>query len=112
MDDIQAIIAKNLVKLRKSRNLTLDQVSELTGVSKAMLGQIEKEKSTPTVTTLWKIANGLQVSFSVFLKEDKPKVRKINLKDIEPVTDNEENYIVYPFFPTILKQSLKFMLSI
>lgn len=42
MDDIQAIIAMNLVKLRKNRNLTLDQVSELTGVSKAMLGQIEK----------------------------------------------------------------------
>ncbi|MGV2448515.1 UNVERIFIED_CONTAM: DNA-binding protein, partial [Bacillus sp. ATCC 13368] len=28
MDDIQAIIAMNLVKLRKNRNLTLDQVSE------------------------------------------------------------------------------------
>lgn len=66
MDDIQAIIAMNLVKLRKNRNLTLDQVSELTGVSKAMLGQIEKGKSTPTVTTLWKIANGLQVSFLYF----------------------------------------------
>ncbi|WP_332606747.1 helix-turn-helix domain-containing protein [Bacillus spizizenii] len=99
MDDIQAIIAMNLVKLRKNRNLTLDQVSELTGVSKAMLGQIEKGKSTPTVTTLWKIANGFQVSFSVFLKEDKPKVRKINLQDVKPVTDNEENYSVYPFFP-------------
>ncbi len=36
MDAIQDIIAKNLVKLRKNRNLTLDQVStELTGVSKA-----------------------------------------------------------------------------
>ncbi len=63
MDAIQDIIAKNLVKLRKHRNLTLDQVSELTGVSKAMLAQIEKGKSSPTVTTLWKIANGLQVSF-------------------------------------------------
>ncbi|MCJ7985524.1 helix-turn-helix domain-containing protein [Priestia sp. OVL9] len=70
MDAIQDIIAKNLVKLRKNRNLTLDQVSELTGVSKAMLAQIEKGKSSPTVTTLWKIANGLQVSFSVFMKED------------------------------------------
>ena len=99
MDAIQTIISENLAKLRKSRNLTLDQVSELTGVSKAMLAQIEKGKSSPTVTTLWKIANGLQVSFSVFLREDKPQVKKISMEQLETLTDNEGQYIVYPFFP-------------
>ncbi|MBD1382013.1 helix-turn-helix domain-containing protein [Metabacillus arenae] len=99
MDNIQAIIARNLSNLRKSRNLTLDQVSEFTGVSKAMLAQIEKGKSNPTVTTLWKIANGLQVSFSLFMKEDVPKVKKINIKELDPVSDNEGNYLVYSFFP-------------
>ncbi len=44
MEPIQQIIARNLLKLRKSRNLTLEQTSELTGVSKAMLAQIENEK--------------------------------------------------------------------
>ncbi|MFP8644104.1 MULTISPECIES: helix-turn-helix domain-containing protein [Priestia] len=99
MDAIQDIIAKNLVKLRKNRNLTLDQVSELTGVSKAMLAQIEKGKSSPTVTTLWKIANGLQVSFSVFMKEDTPDVQKVSIKQLEPITDNKGDYLVYSFFP-------------
>lgn len=108
MDKLFVFIAMDLVKLRKNRKLILDQVSELTGVSKAMFGQIEKGKSTPTVTTLWKIANGLQVSFSIFLKEEK----KINLQDIEPVIDHEKNDSFYPFFPTILKQSLKFTLLI
>lgn len=112
MDDIQAIIAKNLVKLRKTRNLTLDQVSELTGVSKAMLGQIEKGKSTPTVTTLWKIANGLQVSFSVFLKEDKPKVKKSICRISNLSQIMKKTTVSTPFFPTILKQSLKFTLLI
>src|SRR6478752_6698247 len=99
MDAIQDIIAKNLVKLRKNRNLTLDQVSELTGVSKAMLAQIEKGKSSPTVTTLWKIANGLQVSFSVFMKEDTPDVQKVSIKQLDPITDNKGDYLVYSFFP-------------
>ncbi|WP_028402850.1 helix-turn-helix domain-containing protein [Ectobacillus panaciterrae] len=99
MDTIQAIISENLAKIRKSRNLTLDQVSELTGVSKAMLAQIEKGKSSPTVTTLWKIANGFQVSFSIFLKEEKPQVKKISIEQLETLTDNEGKYIVYPFFP-------------
>nr|WP_254610340.1 helix-turn-helix transcriptional regulator [Bacillus tequilensis] len=77
-----------------------------------MLGQIKKGKSTPTVTTLWKIANGLQVSFSVFLKEDKPKVKKINLRGIEPVTDNDDDSASTLFSPITLKPSLKFTLLI
>ncbi|MDA7027521.1 XRE family transcriptional regulator [Bacillus sp. CLL-7-23] len=99
MEYIQSVIAKNLFNLRKSRNLTLDQVSERTGVSKAMLAQIEKGKSNPTVTTLWKIANGLQVSFTFFTKEESPKVKKININELNPISDHEGQYLVYPFFP-------------
>ncbi|MGG3124098.1 helix-turn-helix domain-containing protein (plasmid) [Priestia megaterium] len=99
MDPIQATIAKNLTKFRKNRNLSLTQLSELTGVSKAMLAQIENSKSSPTVTTLWKIANGLQVSFSSFIQEEEPDIRKISINELEPIADNEGNYLVYPFFP-------------
>lgn len=99
MEDIQQIIAKNLLNIRKNRNLTLDQLAELTGVSKAMLAQIEKGKTNPTITTLWKIANGLQVSFSTFMKEKNPGVKKIRINDLEPLRDEEGKYSVYSFFP-------------
>ncbi|MEC1717875.1 helix-turn-helix domain-containing protein [Schinkia azotoformans] len=100
MEFIQEAIAKNLAKIRKKRGLSLDNVSELTGVSKAMLAQIENGKSNPTVTTLWKIANGLQVSFSGFLKEnDKPEIEKINMNELNPIIDDDENYLVYSIFP-------------
>ena len=68
MIEIQKVIAKNFATLRKQRGLSLEKVSELTRVSKAMLSQIEKAKSNPSVSTLWKIANGLNVSFSTFMK--------------------------------------------
>jgi transcriptional regulator with XRE-family HTH domain len=100
MEFIQEIIAHNLATIRKSRQLSLDRVAEVTGVSKAMLAQIENGKSNPTVTTLWKIANGLQVSFSAFLKEiDKPKAEVINIKQIPPLIDDDGNYLVYSVFP-------------
>ncbi|AWB45000.1 DNA-binding protein [Paenibacillus sp. CAA11] len=99
MEDIQAVIARNLAKLRKSRGLSLDQTAELTGVSKAMLAQIEKGKSNPTVSTLWKIANGLQVSFSLFMKEEKPVIKTINISELDSIDDNDGKYRVYPFFP-------------
>ena len=98
--DVREAIANNLAKIRKSRGLSLDNVSELTGVSKAMLAQIENGKSNPTVTTLWKIANGLQVSFSGFLKEnDKHQIEKINVNELNPVIDDDGNYSVYSVFP-------------
>lgn len=106
MDNIQDTIATNLYNIRKSRNLTYDQLSQLTGVSKAMLIQIEKGKSNPTVSTLYKIADGLHVSFSTFMKKETPKVKKIHFQDIEPISDDEGNFHVYSLFP--FQQERKF----
>lgn len=57
-----------LKKLRKERGWSLDKTALETGVSKAMLGQIEREESSPTIATLWKIASGFNTSFSSFIE--------------------------------------------
>lgn len=61
-------IAQQLKTLRKQHGLSLDKTADATGVSKAMLGQIERQESSPTIATLWKIATGLNCSLS-FLME-------------------------------------------
>lgn len=66
-NEIAERIASHLKALRKSRSLSLDKTAQLTGVSKAMLGQIERGESSPTIATLWKIATGLSASFSSFI---------------------------------------------
>ena len=38
---------------RTARGWSLDKAAEETGVSKAMLGQIERGESSPTLATLW-----------------------------------------------------------
>jgi len=63
-------IANHLKAQRRKRGLSLDATAKLTGVSKAMLGQIEREESSPTISTLWKIASGLDTSFSAFFADD------------------------------------------
>ena len=66
-------IAENLRALRKARDLSLDQLARLSGVSKSMLRQVEIGRSSPTISVLWKIANGLRVPFSLLLaKRDTP----------------------------------------
>ena len=55
-------VGQNLRRLRNGLGLSLDEASKLTGVSKAMLGQIERGESSPTISTLWKISSGLKVN--------------------------------------------------
>lgn len=60
-------LSVTLKSLRQQREWSLSRLAEETGVSKAMLGQIERNESSPTVATLWKIATGLNVPFSIFI---------------------------------------------
>ncbi|MDT4762280.1 XRE family transcriptional regulator [Sphaerochaeta sp. PS] len=67
-------IGKNIQRIRSSRKLTLNVLSERSGVSKAMLSQIESDKVNPTVATVWKIARGLNVELNDLLdSEGEPK---------------------------------------
>ncbi|MGO4274411.1 helix-turn-helix domain-containing protein, partial [Paenibacillus sp. TAF58] len=63
-EPIHKMVGRKLLNIRKTRGLSLDQVADLTGVSKAMLGQIERGDSNPTISVLWKIVSGLQISFT------------------------------------------------
>lgn len=69
MDTINQQVGLALRQLRQQQGLSLDRTAQACGVSKAMLGQIERGDSSPTVVTLWKIAAGLHVPFSYFLQQ-------------------------------------------
>ncbi len=99
MEDLNLIIGNRLKTIRNNRNLSLSEVSEITGVSKAMLGQIERGQSNPTVSTLWKIANGLKVSFSMFIDENKEDLKVIYQRDITPIIEDDNKMKLYPIFP-------------
>lgn len=72
MIDISNRIALALKALRRERGWSLDKAAQETGVSKAMLGQIERAESSPTIALLWKIASGFKVPFSLFVADEKP----------------------------------------
>lgn len=62
-------IALNLRKIRAASGMSLSKAAEATGVSKAMLGQIERGESSPTIATLWKIAKGFHLPLSRLIGE-------------------------------------------
>lgn len=93
-------IAGQLKDLRAARRWSLDQMALATGVSKAMLGQIERGESSPTVATLWKIAKGLDCPLSTFLSEPAPPAevlfRSASALRTRPASDD---MLVAPLFP-------------
>jgi transcriptional regulator with XRE-family HTH domain len=54
-------LGTNLRSLRIQRNLTLEQLSRKTKISKSQLSQIERNSSVPAVTRLVRIASALEV---------------------------------------------------
>lgn len=101
MKNLTKKIATRLKILRKNNGWSLSVASEKTGVSKAMLGQIERGESSPTIATLWKIINGFKVSFSSFIKDIPEDImvnvyRKSDFKQIHP---HDDKILIMPLFP-------------
>ncbi|XXU18045.1 XRE family transcriptional regulator [Sorangium sp. So ce861] len=67
--DLTPVVAANLKRFRAERGLSLERLAKASGVSRAMLGQIELGQSTPTINVLWKIARALGVPFSALMSQ-------------------------------------------
>ncbi|MEY4577421.1 MAG: hypothetical protein RL701_2124 [Pseudomonadota bacterium] len=65
--DLARRIGQRLRDERQARNMSLDDLSRSSGVSRAALSQIETRKSSPSIAVMWKIAVGLGVPFSELL---------------------------------------------
>lgn len=75
MEDIKSQIkelrlGEKIRKLRQERRLTLQELSELSGLSKPLLSQIENDQVTPPIATLLKISKGLKVGIHYFFEEE------------------------------------------
>jgi len=65
--DLAPVVGQNLRRMRVRRGLSLERLARVSGVSRAMLGQIELGHSAPTINVLWKIARALNVTFSTLI---------------------------------------------
>ena len=66
--DLAPVVGTNLRRLRLRRGLSLEKLAQKSGVSRAMLGQIELGQSAPTINLLWKIARALDVTFATLIQ--------------------------------------------
>ena len=98
MNDFSAL-GEKLKKTRNEMGLSLSEVSSMTGVSKTMLSQIERSESVPTLSTVWKIANGLRIKFNTLLEYSNRLYDVKKIDNMVPLTDNDDHILLYCIFP-------------
>lgn len=98
--ELNQIIAINLKTLRQERNLTMGQLAKLSGISKAMLSDIEKGSSNPTINTIMKIATGLGVSYSRLMEPVEKDAALVTYDEAEPMINDNNHFQVFCYYGT------------
>ncbi|CDQ20296.1 helix-turn-helix domain-containing protein [Halobacillus karajensis] len=90
-------VGMTLRGIRKSQGMSLQELAERTDVSKLTLGKIERGEANPSLTVIWKIANGLSIPISALLAE-KQEVVLSRKNEGNKVLSGNENFTLEPMF--------------
>lgn len=99
MDYLSHNIAINLKRIRKAKGMSLDVVSEQTGVSKSMLATIEKGDANPSIGVLGKIMSGLRIDLQDLTQTPQDDYYLVDISNLEPTKNVEGQYKVWTCFP-------------
>jgi XRE family transcriptional regulator, regulator of sulfur utilization len=88
---VSSQLGKTVQRLRKAYNLSLSELSEQSGVAKSIISQIERNETNPTLATIWRLSQALDVSIERVLRtsDDEPFLEKISRGDT-PILVSED----------------------
>ena len=96
--DTKQIIGARISRLRASKGLTQEELAERMGINPKYLSSIERGKENPTLQTLIKASESLEIDFSEMLSileaEDPVKSREL-LHFMIDQADEEQLRIIY-----------------
>jgi XRE family transcriptional regulator, regulator of sulfur utilization len=95
--DVGKLIGSNLRQFRVSKGISIEALAKQIGVSKLTLIKIEHGEANPTLSVIWKIANGLQIPITALLsiESDVSISRK---KDGLKLISSNDVFVVEPMF--------------
>ena len=76
-------LGKTIQRLRKAYNLSLSELAEQSGVAKSIISQIERNETNPTLATIWRLSQALDVSIERVLatSDEEPFIEKTSRAD-------------------------------
>jgi transcriptional regulator with XRE-family HTH domain len=84
-------LGKTIQRLRKAYNLSLSELAEQSGVAKSIISQIERNETNPTLATIWRLSQALDISIERVLAtaDDEPFIEKSSRGDT-PILVSED----------------------
>ena len=68
--ELTRAVGENIKRIHKSKKLSMERTAAIAGVSRSMLGQIERGEANPSVAVVGKLALALKVPAQVLLEND------------------------------------------
>lgn len=88
IDELRQIIGVNVRALRKAHGWTQEQLGEQAEMSYKALGEIERGEVSPSLNSLLKIANALQIQISeLFLNDEVLVLTKGDVAEVNAAMD-------------------------
>lgn len=104
-------VSNRIYEIRKSKNLTLEKLAELSEVDPSAIAKVERgERTNITLTTLEKILNGLNVEPEIFFDFNDLNLNKLHLMEFETLlssVNGDERNEYLKIFSKIIKLNKK-----
>ncbi len=91
--ELEAAIGFRIRKLRVAKSLTLDDLANASGVSRAMISRIERGEASPTASLLARVCAALGLSLSAFFAEEGEVSPLLRRQDQQVWRDPETGYV-------------------
>ncbi len=69
--DINKFFGRKIAELRKKQHISQEELAYRCGIHRTYIGAIERGEKSPTLNTVEKIANGLNVHISTIFNEER-----------------------------------------
>ena len=97
---------------RKTQQLSLEQLAQKAGVSRAMISRIERNEAVPTTTVLAKLAEALGLTFSQLMsRSDEQEILRIPAKCQPVLKDEESGFVRRCLSPVLPGRGIDFVMN-
>lgn len=102
-------VGEKIRSLRKSKNLSIAQLSVITGLSTGLISEIERDRVVPSITAMLKVVNALEVTMGYFFDEEKDKPTILKKDERRIIVTNDKSRFYELLAPTV-NRKIEFIL--
>jgi transcriptional regulator with XRE-family HTH domain len=104
-------LGKRVKKLRGDRGWSLEELASVSGVSRSMLSEIEREKANPTLTVTFRIARAFGLTLQELIESAEASASKIQIiraSDRAQVFRSDKQHEIRTLSPLNLEKDVEF----